>query len=124
MNNPNNLFPDETIGTQSTELYPPMEELPLKPPPQQYPVQTPPANEVNHQAEPLEEVAESPETRQEVALTIRFAIAKLNDYLLWFMCVLEITLILRFMLKLICADPNNLFPGFLYAFRELFNIPF
>jgi uncharacterized protein YggT (Ycf19 family) len=124
MNNPNNLFPDETIGTQSTELYPPMEELPLKPPPQQYPVQTPPANEGNHQAEPLEEVAESPVTRQEEALTIRFAIGKLNDYLLWFMWVLEITLMLRFMLKLIGADPNNLFAGFLYALTDILTFPF
>jgi len=124
MNNPNNLFPDETIGTQSTELYPPMEELPLKPPPQQYPVQTPPANEGTPQAEPLDEAAESPVTRREEALTIKFAIGKLNDYLLWFMWVLEITLMLRFMLKLIGADPNTLFAGFLYALTDILTYPF
>ena len=124
MYNPNNLFPDETIGTQPSDPYPPMEELPLKPPPQQYPAQTPPANEGNPPAEPLEEVAESPVTRQEEALTIRFAIGKLNDYLLWFMWVLEITLMLRFMLKLIGADPNNLFAGFLYALTDILTFPF
>ena len=123
MNNPNNLFPDETIGVQPTEPYPPMEELPLKPPPQQYPVQTPTANESNPQAEPFE-VAESPVTRQEEALTIKFAIGKLNDYLLWFLWVLEITLMLRFMLKLIGADPNNLFAGFLYALTDILTFPF
>ena len=124
MYNPNNLFPDETIGTQPSDPYPPMEELPLRPPPQQYPAQTPPANEGNPPAEPLEEVAESPVTRQEEALTIRFAIGKLNDYLLWFMWVLEITLMLRFMLKLIGADPNNLFAGFLYALTDILTFPF
>src|SRR5258708_34512779 len=101
-----------------------MEDLPPKPPPHNYPGQTPPANEGNHQAEPLEEVAESPVTRQEEALTIRFAIGKLNDYLLWFMWVLEITLMLRFMLKLIGADPNNLFAGVLYSLPDILTFPF
>ncbi len=129
MYNPNNLFPDETIGaqptigSQPTETYPPMEELPLKPPPQQYPVQTPPTSESNPQLEPLEG-AESPVTRQEEALTIKFAIGKLNDYLLWFLTVLQITLVLRFLLKLIGADPNNLFAGFLYALTEILTFPF
>lgn len=129
MYNPNNLFPDETIGaqptigSQPTETYPPMEELPLKPPPQQYPVQTPPTSESNPQLEPLEG-AESPVTRQEEALTIKFAIGKLNDYLLWFLTVLQITLVLRFLLKLIGADPNNLFAGFLYALTDILTFPF
>lgn len=123
MNNPNNLFPDETIGSQPTETYPPMEELPLKPPPQQYPVQTPPTSESNPQLEPLEG-AESPVTRQEEALTIKFAIGKLNDYLLWFLTVLQITLVLRFLLKLIGADPSNLFAGFLYALTDILAFPF
>ena len=123
MYNPNNLFPDETIGSQPTETYPPMEELPLKPPPQQYPVQTPPTSEGNPQLEPLEG-AESPVTRQEEALTIKFAIGKLNDYLLWFLTVLQITLVLRFLLKLIGADPSNLFAGFLYALTDILTFPF
>lgn len=117
----NNPFPDETIGTQPTEVYPPMEELPLKPPPQQYPVQAPQGGESAPQ--PLEE-AESTETRQEEALTIKFAIGKLNDYLLWFVMVLEVTLMIRFLLKLIGADPNNLFAGFLYALTDILLFPF
>src|SRR5437764_15446762 len=93
MHNPNNLFPDETIGAKPTEAYPPMEELPLKPPPQQFPAQASPVNENSAQPEQLE-IAESPVTRQEEALTIKFAIGKLNDYLLWFLTVLEVTLAL------------------------------
>ncbi len=122
MYNPNNLFPEDTIGSQPTETYPPMEELPLKPPPPQEPVNTPqPAGESPVQA--LEGV-ESPVTRQEEALTIKFAIGKLNDYLLWFLTVLEVTLLLRFILKLIGADPNNLFAGFLYALTDIILYPF
>jgi uncharacterized protein YggT (Ycf19 family) len=120
MYNPNNLFPDDTIGSQPTETYPPMEELPLKPPPPQEPVYTPqPTGE-----SPVSEGVESPVTRQEEALTIKFAIGKLNDYLLWFLTVLEVTLLLRFILKLIGADPNNLFAGFLYALTDIILYPF
>ena len=56
--------------------------------------------------------------------TIKFAIGKLNDYLLWFLTVLEVTLLLRFILKLIGADPNNLFAGFLYALTDIILYPF
>src|SRR5260370_10598095 len=115
MYNPNNLFPDDTIGSQPTETYPPMEELPLKPPPPQEPVYTPqPAGE-----SPVSEGVESPVTRQEEALTIKFAIGKLNDYLLWFLTVLEVKLLLRFILKLIGADKTNLFAGFLYDLTHI-----
>ena len=128
MYNPNNIFPDESVGTQSTlpnEVYPPMEALPLKPPPPQQPAAyaspTPQASESPAQ---VSEVTESPVTRQEEALTIKFAIGKLNDYLLWFLTVLEITLLLRFLLKLIGADPANLFAGFLYALTDILLYPF
>ena len=91
MHNPGNHFPEEMITTQPTEAYPPMEELPLKPQPQ-YAVQTPaqmPNGTPNQpqQAAP-QEVGESPVTGREEALTIKFAIGKLNDYLLWFLMVL------------------------------------
>ncbi len=113
MNNPNNPFPDE------------MEELPLKPPPQQSPGQTPPSNEnVAQSAPPGPEIGESAQTGQEEALTIRFAIGKLNDYLLWFLMVLEVTLLIQFFLMLIGADPCNLFAGFMYALTVIPLFPF
>ncbi len=117
----NNLFPDETIGSQPTEPSPLMEELPRRPPPPQQPGSTPPVAGNLTQAP---ESAESPVTRQEEALTIKFAIGKLNDYLLWFLTVLEVTLLLRFILKLIGADPTNLFAGFLYALTDILLYPF
>jgi hypothetical protein len=122
MYNPNNLFPEDTIGSQPTEVYSPMEELSLKPPPPQEPVYTPQtAGESPVQAS---EGVESLVTRQEEALTIKFAIGKLNDYLLWFLMLLELSLLTRLLLKLIGANPKNLFAGFLYAFTDILLYPF
>ncbi len=124
MYNPGNPFPEEMIRTQSSEAYPPMEELPRKPPPQSPTVQPPPPPATQpQQAEPLE-VGESPVTGREEALTIKFAIGKLNDYLLWFLMVLEVTLLIEFFLMLIGAQPNNLFAGFMYALTVIPLYPF
>ena len=128
MYNPGNPFPEEMISTQPTEAYPQMEELPLKPQPPQYSVQpsTPVPNETTTQAQqavPLE-VGESPVTGREEALTIKFAIGKLNDYLLWFLMVLEVTLLIEFFLMLIGAAQNNLFAGFMYALTVIPLYPF
>jgi YGGT family len=126
MYNPGNPFPEEMISTQPAEAYPPMEELPLKPPTPQYAVQSSPPNETStesQQAAPLE-VVESSITGREEALTIKFAIGKLNDYLLWFLTVLEVTLLIEFFLKLIGAAQNNLFAGFVYALTVIPLYPF
>ena len=124
MYNPGNPFPEEMIRTQPSEAYPPMEELPLKPPPPQYPVQPPPPPATQtQQAGPIE-VGEIPITGREEALTIKFAIGKLNDYLLWFLMVLEVTLLIEFFLMLIGAAQNNLFAGFMYALTVIPLYPF
>jgi uncharacterized protein YggT (Ycf19 family) len=119
----NNPYPDESIGMQPTEAYPPMEELQPRPPllrePQFAPV-IQPAIDTPSMLEPVE----SAEVRQKKAMTVRFAIGKFNDYILWFLMVLEVTLIVRFLLKLIGADPNNLFAGFLYALTDIPLLPF
>jgi len=114
--NPN---PEEPTHAQPTEMLSkrgPMEDLPQKLVPSQIP--TPPVTE-------LEVVdIENAETRQEEARTIRYAIGKLNDFLQWFAVVLEITLVIRFFLKLIGAYPGNLFAGFLYALTDILLFPF
>jgi hypothetical protein len=120
---PNNLFPDETIGAQPTEANPPMPELPPKAPPQPQQASSPPPLASESLAQPSE-VAESPVTRQEEALTIKFAIGKLNDYLLWFLMVLEVTLFIEFFLKLIGAAQDNLFTGFMTALTVIPLFPF
>jgi len=121
-------YPEEMITSQTTEAYPPMEELPRKPLPPQYAVQpqTQAPNGTStqdQQAAPLE-VGESSITGREEALTIKFAIGKLNDYLLWFLMVLEVTLLIEFFLVLIGATPNNLFAGFMYALTVIPLYPF
>jgi len=128
MYNPSNPFPEEMIRTQPSEAYPPMEELPLKPPTPQYAVQPPPQAPTGmstqpQQAAPLEG-GESSITGREEALTIKFAIGKLNDYLLWFLMVLEVILLVEFFLRLIGAAQNNLFAGFMYALTVIPLYPF
>jgi hypothetical protein len=120
---PNNLFPDETIGAQPTEANPPMPELPPKAPPQPQQAYNPPPPASESLAQPSE-AAESSVTRQEEALTIKFAIGKLNDYLLWFLMVLEVTLLIQFFLMLIGADPKNPFAAFMYALTFIPLYPF
>ncbi len=92
-----------------------MEDLPLKPVPPQAP--TPPTADTDIERE-------GAEARQEEARTIRYAIGKLNDFLQWFVVVLEITLVIRFFLKLIGAYHGNLFAGFLYALTDILLFPF
>ncbi len=110
----NNPYPEEPINAQMTEAIPPMEGLQPKPAPH-----TAPVSEVTG-----DEELESIETRQGETRTAIFAIAKLNDFLLWLAVVLEITLLLRFFLKLIGANQSNVFAGFLYAFTDIILHPF
>ncbi len=124
-----NPFPEESIGAQPTEVYPSMEELrPRQRPqyqPQVYaaPTMAQPVTDAPQMLEP-DDSFQSQGERQKKAMTVRFAIGKFNDYLLWFLMVLETVLALRFLLKLIGADPNNLFAGFLYALTSIPLLPF
>jgi hypothetical protein len=115
-----NPFPDEPTSAQPTDIMPKgerMADLPPKPPQSVQPQSSLPIADV------VPEV-ESAEARQEEARTVRYAIGKLNDFLRWFVTVLEVTLAIRFLLKLIGADPANLFAGFLYSLTDIILIPF
>lgn len=57
---------------------------------------------------------------EERASTTAYAIAKLIDYLGWVLLVLEVVLALRFLLKLIGANPFNPFTSFLYGLSNIF----
>ncbi|HLI06650.1 MAG TPA: YggT family protein [Ktedonobacteraceae bacterium] len=122
-----NPYPNDPAATQASGP-PDMEELPLK--------QAPPP--VSGAAQPIvpgsgpgigdegvnpEEEGEVIEAREE-ARTVKFAIGKLNDFLQWFIVVLEITLLLRFLFKLIGANPDNIFAAFLYALTDIVLYPF
>ncbi len=109
----NNPYSDKTAGGPAQNA-PGMEDLPLRPA-QPVPQGTPPTDT-------LQDV--EAETRQEEARTVRYAIGKLSDFLQWFMAVLEVTLAIRFLLKLIGADPLNMFAGFLYTLTSIILVPF
>lgn len=113
-----NPYPEETVNSQPTDVLPRrerMEDLPTKP--QQPLPSTPPTMDIPPEVE-------SAETRQEEARTVRYAIGKLNDFLQWFIAVLETALGMRFVLKLIGADPTTLFAGFLYTLTDIILFPF
>lgn len=113
-----NPYPDEPIRAQPTDVMPHRErmaDLPPRPPMPQVPAQS-----TVQSAPELDDA----ETRQEEARTVRYAIGKLNDFLQWFVIVLAVTLVIRFLLKLIGADPVNLFAGFLYALTDIVLFPF
>ncbi|MDQ2903828.1 MAG: YggT family protein [Ktedonobacteraceae bacterium] len=109
-----NPYHDEPTHVQP--VLPPMEELQPRPAPTPLPV-----GEVGDEPDvDMDAVGAG----QEEARTIIFAIGKLNDFLLWFLMVLEVTLFVRFVFRLIAADPRNMFAGFLYALTEIVLLPF
>jgi uncharacterized protein YggT (Ycf19 family) len=112
----NNPYPDEPTSAQPTEMMPPMEDLLRRPKPAQAPPGPAP--------DPTTENDTVIEIRQEEARTLRYAIGKLSDFLQWFIVVLEVTLGIRFFLKLIGADPANPFAGMLYALTGIMLFPF
>jgi len=54
----------------------------------------------------------------------RYTIGKIIDFIRWIIVALELLFLLRFVLELIGADPNNAFAQFLYAFTGFFLYPF
>jgi hypothetical protein len=64
------------------------------------------------------------QAREEEALTIKFAIGKLNDYLQWFMMVLEAILLIRFLLRMFGANPSNPFAFLIFSLTDFLLVPF
>jgi hypothetical protein len=54
----------------------------------------------------------------------KYGVGKLIDYLKWVLLVLEVLFALRFILKLLGADPYNPFASFLYGLSGFFLGPF
>jgi YggT family protein len=54
----------------------------------------------------------------------KYGVAKAMDYLQWVLLALEMLFLLRFVLKLLGADPNNPFAQALYNFTGFFLYPF
>lgn len=115
MSTHNNPYQDPT-GGQTTESMPSMEDL--------QPRSAAHAHVPSTSEEEISAVdVEGLETHDEEHTAI-FAIGKLNDFLLWFIIVLEITLLLRFFFMLIGAAIDNPFVMFLYSLTGIFLAPF
>jgi len=118
----NNPFPDET--TEQMEELQPRQPVPQTPPSQPqaaYPAQVPPGGAFQPVAVDMGGGGVHP---REDALTIKFAIGKLNDYLQWFLMVLEVILLIRFLLRMFGADPANIFASFIFSLTEILLVPF
>lgn len=115
---PDNSMPNDPMNARPTDMVPRrgLEDIPMK----QAPQAAQPAPSIEDEGA----TEDSAEIRQEETLTFRYAIGKLNDFLQWFASVLEVVLFIRFILKLIGADPTNLFAGFLYSLTDIILYPF
>jgi len=124
-----NQYPDEPIYTQPTERGPQVV------PPQQNPSYytpeggyapsagtTPPPYNPNNNY-PAQRASQAYH-EQEKARTVTYGVAKFIDYLKWVLLVLEVIFTLRFLLKLLGADPANPFASFLYGLSGFFLAPF
>jgi len=87
------------------------------------PYATPPNQYVAPQyATPPVQNAQSAAKQQEQSR--KYGVAKVMDYLQWLLYALEMLFLLRFVLKLIGADPTNQFAVALYNFTGFFLSPF
>lgn len=82
------------------------------------PYATPP----NQYAVPPAQTAESAANQKAQART--YGVAKAMDYIQWALFALEMLFLLRFVLKLLGADPTNPFAEALYNFTGFFLYPF
>lgn len=100
----NNPFPEEK--TEPMEgLQPRPKPVPQLPPTPQTMAPPAPSPGPMFQPSPIEPEMGTNHTRED-AFTVKFAIGKLNDYLQWFVMVMEVILAFRFLLKLFGANPE------------------
>ena len=133
-----NPFPDDMKYRQPTEPNSPMPPYqqegqyvtppyqgqqggPYAPPPYQgqqgQPV--PPPYQYTNQPPPVQQSSAMSEGESR-----KYAIGKIIDFIRWIIVALELLFLLRFVLELIGADPNNPFAQFLYKFTGFFLYPF
>ena len=133
-----NPFPDDMKYRQPTEPNSPMPPYqqegqhvtppyqgqqggPYAPPPYQgqqgQPV--PPPYQYTNQPPPVQQSSAMREGESR-----KYAIGKIIDFIRWIIVALELLFLLRFVLELIGADPNNPFAQFLYKFTGFFLYPF
>lgn len=148
-----NQYSDESFDEQPTEIRPtpapawepvqpdsaadpqyPIDSLPTEANPMPAPANRPPvqatrAPQYVHNSPPVQQnsvyrTRERAVNEQDRAYTTAFVIGKIVDFIGWLLLVLEVALGLRFLLKLIGADPANPFASFLYNLTGIFLFPF
>jgi hypothetical protein len=111
---PNSSTPQYQEGQYVTPPYqgqyvPPPYQGQQIPPPYQYTPPPPPVRQSSAMSE---------------GSSRKYAIGKIIDFIRWLIVALELLFLLRFVLELIGADPNNIFAQFLYDFTGFFLYPF
>lgn len=132
-----NPFPDDMKYGQPTEQNPPTSPYqqegqyvtPPYPPQQGQYVPSPYQGQQGQQvAPPYQYATPPPPVQQSSAMnegsSRKYAIGKIIDFIRWIIVALELLFLLRFVLELIGADPNNIFAQFLYNFTGFFLYPF
>jgi hypothetical protein len=103
------LYEGQQAGQYAQPPYQGQQGVPVPPPAYQYapqPVQAPQA------------------TGMSAEQSRKYTIGKVIDFIRWAIVALELLFLLRFVLLLIGADPNNPFAQFLYKFTDFFLYPF
>ena len=118
-----NPYSNDPIDTQPTEVNPVSPAPQQVPPPSYNPnaLNVPPSQQNQRRADQYQ--ARAYEERRKAA-TATYGVAKFMDYLRWVLAVLEVLFVLRFLLKLLGADPANPFANFLYSLTGVFLYPF
>lgn len=121
-------YPIDSLPTEANPVPPPVRRPPVQPvqPVQpgsegypQYAQSSPP-----FQQNSAYRARERAVHERERAYTATFVIGKIIDFIGWILLVLEVALALRFLLKVIGADPANPFASFLYNLTGIFLFPF
>jgi YggT family protein len=119
-----NPLPDDMKYRQPTEPNPPMQPYQQE---GQY-VSPPYQGQQGQPITPPYQYATPPPVQQSSTMSDassrRYTIGKVIDFIRWIIVALELLFLLRFVLELIGADPNNIFAQFLYKFTGFFLYPF
>jgi uncharacterized protein YggT (Ycf19 family) len=119
-----NSYSNDPNYTQPNESNPP---TPPYQPGGQY-VQPPYQGQQGQPVSPYQYTNQPPPVQQSSAMregeSRKYAIGKIIDFIRWIIVALELLFLLRFVLELIGADPNNPFAQFLYNFTGFFLYPF
>ncbi len=120
-----NPFPDDMKYRQPTEPNPPMppyqqEGQYVTPPYQgQQGQPIPPPYQYSNPPPPVQQSSAMSEESSR-----KYTVGKIIDFIRWIIVALELLFLLRFVLELIGADPNNIFAQFLYKLTDFFLYPF